>query len=132
MNVQAFHARDGDGGHLVAIGNLRVLLCEAHGEWLAQGIEIDYAATGDSLEEAQHYFEIGLSDTVRLHLERFQTIGHLLRFAPEAFWKRLKVKDAFRLDLAVVHDLATGALSELPFDKIVYLPQHQGPHAPAA
>ena len=44
--------------HLVTIGALRVLITEeVDGLWSAQGIEIDFAACGVSLEDVQRRFE---------------------------------------------------------------------------
>lgn len=94
MTALALHASNHEGGHVVAFGNLRVLIFEQDGEWLAQGIEIDYAASGATLEDTQRYFELGLARTVHLHLQRHTTIDRLLRFAPETVWKPLKAKQA--------------------------------------
>ncbi len=121
-------------GHLVAFGDLRVLIFEKDGEWLAQGVEIDYAASGSSLEDAQRYFELGLARTVHLHLKRHATIDRLLHFAPESVWKPLKAKQAFNLGIITTHELGDDidALNQLPFARIVYLKErHQG-HAAAA
>jgi len=134
MTALAIHASNPDGEHLVAFGTLRVLMFEQDGEWLAQGIEIDYAASGSSLDDAQWYFERGLAETVHLHLRRFQTIDRLLRFAPEAVWKPLQAKHAYHLGMVTTHDLtaAQGALTQLPFDRIVYLQASHQTHAAAA
>jgi len=134
MNAVALHASNQDGGHLVALGDLRVLIFEKDGEWLAQGVEIDYAASGSSLEDAQRYFELGLARTVHLHLSQHATIDRLLHFAPESVWKPLKARHAFNLGIVTAHDLGDGldALQQLPFERIVYLQErHQG-HAAAA
>ena len=47
--------------HVVGIGNLRVAI-ETDGKfWTAQGLEIDYIAQGDDLEDAKKQFEDGLA-----------------------------------------------------------------------
>jgi hypothetical protein len=126
MIAKAIHATV-DDLHAVAIGALRVLLCEDRGEWFAQGVEIDYAATGASPEEAKDRFARGLAATVALHLRRFGSVERLLRFAPESVWKRLP-DQALDLHLVTVHDLAADlgtSAAALPFERIVYLPAAQ-------
>ncbi|MBK1716891.1 hypothetical protein [Thiocystis violacea] len=124
MDAEAVHGYDEDR-HVVEIGNLRVLVTEQAGEWFAQGIEIDYAASGWSLEEAQRHFERGLSATVDLHLRQFDSIERLLKFAPESVWSQLKAPQAFDFSLMTVHDLSTlgSGMQRLPFDRIAYLPE---------
>lgn len=78
----AVHAQH-ENEHLVAFGSLRVLVKETNSHWFAQGIEVDYAAAGDSLEDVKDRFEKGLTATIHLHLERYGTIEKLLRFAPK-------------------------------------------------
>jgi len=102
MSTQALHAQNDDGWHLVALGNLRVLVCEEDGEWLAQGVEIDYAASGDTISEAQRRFEKGLRATVHLHLTRFKSIEKLLRYAPEYVRRKLKDPKAFAFNMATL------------------------------
>jgi hypothetical protein len=122
-STQALHAQNDDGWHLVALGNLRVLVCKEDGEWLAQGVEIDYAASGDTISEAQRRFEKGLRATVHLHLTRFQSIEKLLRYAPEYVRSRLKDPKAFVFNMATLiqPDQDGDELGALPFGRIVYL-----------
>ena len=72
--------------HFVAIGNLRVMLFNDDGSWFAQGLEIDYAAQGDTLEEVQERFQEGLGATVDLHLRMNGSILSVLRAAPPEVW----------------------------------------------
>lgn len=134
MNAKALHGYDDDACHVVEIGNLRVLMTEKAGEWFAQGIEIDYAASGWSLEEAQRHFERGLSATVELHLRQFDSIERLLKFAPERVWSQLKAPQAFDFSMVTLHDLSTlgSGMQRLPFDRIAYLPETRAHHALAA
>jgi hypothetical protein len=123
MNAQAVHASQEDR-HAVALGSVRVLLREEAGEWFAQGVEIDYAATGTTPEEAKDRFERGLAATVHLHLSRFGSVERLLKFAPEAVWQRLKARGAYAFSMVTVHDLAADLgrdAVKLPFERLVYL-----------
>ena len=133
MNAEAVHC-DNEDRHVVEIGNLRVLVTEKEGEWFAQGIEIDYAASGWSMEELQQRFERGLSATVDLHLRRFDSIERLLKFAPESIWRQLKAPQAFDFSMVTLHDLSTlgSGMQRLPFDRIAYLPEMRAHHALAA
>jgi hypothetical protein len=133
MNGEAVHGHNEDR-HVVEIGNLRVLVTEQNGEWFAQGVEIDYAASGWSLEEAQLRFERGLSATVDLHLRQFDSIERLLKFAPESVWCQLKAPQTFDFSLMTIHDLSGlgNSMRRLPFDRIAYLPKTRTRHAAAA
>ncbi len=84
----AIHGTDGST-HIVGIGNLKVIICQDGGCWFAQGLEIDYAANGHSLEEAKENFQTGLKGTIDLHIKAYGTIGHFLKIAPPEVWKDL-------------------------------------------
>jgi hypothetical protein len=84
----AFHDTTRDG-NVVGVGNLRVLLRNADGYWFAQGLEIDYAAQGETIEDVQQRFEHGLECTIREHLKVFGTIERLLVPAPGEVWREL-------------------------------------------
>lgn len=127
MNAKAVHASRNDR-HAVVLGAVRVLLCEEHGEWFAQGIDIDYAATGASPEEAKSRFERGLAATVHLHLRLYGSVERLLKFAPTSVWQQLKPSDAYDFSIVTEHNLANDLgqdAAKLPFDKVIYLP-HDG------
>lgn len=73
--------------YIVGIGDLRVMIThEGSEDWLAQGLEVDYFATGRDLENVKKAFEIGLRRTISEHLKRFRHIKHLLHPAPEHVW----------------------------------------------
>ena len=80
------HAQSEDGTHLVGVGNLRVVLVDDGDSWFAQGLEIDYFAQGDSVEDVQSRFEDGLAATIREHLKLHNSIKGILRVAPESVW----------------------------------------------
>ena len=84
----SFHGTTPDG-NVVGVGNLRVLLRNADGYWFAQGLEIDYAAQGDSIADVQQRFENGLECTIREQLKVFGTIDKLLVQAPGEVWREL-------------------------------------------
>lgn len=86
----AVHETDGQN-HIVGVGNLRVIVCQDQDStWLAQGLEIDYLATGDSAEQAKTNFEIGFEATINLHINIHRTINHFLKVAPQNVWDELK------------------------------------------
>jgi len=83
----AIHAAHKDGvHHVIGLGNIRVLLIPEDDAWFAQGLEIDYAAQGDTLAQAKREFEDGLEATVHAHLQRNGNIFGLLKVAPAEMW----------------------------------------------
>jgi hypothetical protein len=63
----------------VGIRNLRVLLTEEEpGIWVAQGLEIDYAAQGRSAAEVKQRFQDGLRATITEQLKHHRSIKPLL------------------------------------------------------
>jgi hypothetical protein len=87
VSTTAFHAQSKDGSeHFVGIGNLRVMLLNDEGSWFAQGLEIDYCAQGDSVEDVQIRFHDGLLAMVDCHLKVFGSIDGVLKVAPPETW----------------------------------------------
>lgn len=78
---------DGSDHHAVAMLNLTVMITNDDGVWFAQGLEVDYAAQGDSLEEAKRHFEDGLHATINVNLEKYQSLKNMLTPAPAAVWQ---------------------------------------------
>jgi hypothetical protein len=123
MNAKAVHINH-DEQHAVLIGALRVLLCEDDGEWFAQGIEIDYAATGGSQDEVKQRFQRGLAATVHLHLSRFGSVDRLMKHAPESVWKALKTREAYDFSMASFHDLTIDLgpdAERIPYGRLAYI-----------
>lgn len=58
-------------------------------QWVAQGLEIDYAAQADSVNSVKAAFERGLAMTLHENLRVFGKIDSVLRPAPEETWKAL-------------------------------------------
>ena len=110
----------------VNIGNLRVAISEDGGRWFAQGLEIDYAADGTSLEDVKTRFERGLDLTIGEHIRRFRNIDHLLVGAPPESWRDALVGAMVgRYTCLSVHKVKfSSAMPEgvvFPFENIAYL-----------
>lgn len=118
LRAHAVHLQDGDR-HAVLVGALRVLVCEEEpGLWSAQGVEIDFAASGISVDDVQARFELGLGNTLRNHLERFGGIDKLLRFAPRNVWGPLADKSKhYDVSLIGIHEIQE---APLPYGMIAY------------
>jgi hypothetical protein len=85
--AKAIHLEHKDGEHhVVGLGNIRVLLLPDGSGWFAQGLEIDYAAQGETLEEAKKEFEDGLEAMVHEHIRVHGDIKFLLQVAPNDIW----------------------------------------------
>lgn len=107
-------------GHAVRIESLRVLVCQdGDGLWFAQGIDLDYAAGGTSIEDAQQRFERGLLATVRAHIDHFGTIERLLQAPPVENWLPLaSAAKGFVFSSTSVHELPVDA--GFPFRRVEY------------
>jgi len=104
-----------ESAHVVGIGNLRVLITEDEGAWLARGLEIDYFAEGDSLASAQAAFADGLKATIKQHLMLYQSIQKLLVPAPVDVWKEL-----FAATDDCKHTLTHVSFHAVPFSGIAF------------
>lgn len=124
----AVHAKSG-GDHIVGIGNLRVVIVQDEAAWFAQGLEIDYAAQGDSLESVKKAFEDGLCCTIHEHLRVYGTIEKFLKPAPSQVWKEMlydTIADVNRYSQLSWHeDFEAKKLPNLPFQGINYLQQQK-------
>ncbi len=133
-SATAFHATTKDGSSVIGLGNLRVVLLQEDGVWIAQGLEIDYLAQGSSEKDVKKQFEQGLAATIHAHLYKFGNIDNLLHAAPPEVWKEMlydkKASLAARYSQLSIHrDTAKAKVkpslpkeaSRLPFDKIQYL-----------
>jgi len=82
--------KHGDGEHVtVSFWNLRVLIVPDGNHFFAQCYEIDYAAQGDSVEDAKRNFEKGLEATVHHHLNMFGSIQKMMEPVSPEFWNDL-------------------------------------------
>jgi hypothetical protein len=104
--ASAVHADFGDAA-LVMIGKLRVIVREeSQGLWFAQGLEIDYAADGASLEDVKTTFARGLALTIDENLRVYGSLRNMLRTAPADIWNDFLTAAAeqqFQLDHSSVH-----------------------------
>jgi hypothetical protein len=118
----AIHTDLPGGQHqAVGIGNLRVFIVPDGKFWFAQGLEIDYAAQGDSVDEAKKNFEEGLEATIDLHLRMYGSIDKILRLAPsEVLQEAARNAESIKLYWQVsVHEIVK-AEEPLPFGGIDY------------
>ena len=118
----AFHVKDGAGkGHVVGIGNLRVVIIRDDNFWFAQGLEIDYAAQGTSVNDAKKQFEDWLAATIQEHLRVYGKIDNLLRVTPTDTWEKMLLDASSvysRYSQISVHQVIRNTL---PFQGIDYI-----------
>jgi hypothetical protein len=117
----AFHA-EGTEDHIVGIGHLRVILCKEDGFWLAQGIDIDYSASGKTQKEAKKNFEYGLESTIDQHLKIYGNIEKILIATPASVWLPLLPKGkSVGYSQLTFHDRPSEQLNDLPYSGIDWL-----------
>lgn len=124
--THAIHANRGKK-HAVGVSALRVLVVRDNDCWFARGVEIDYAATGQSIEDVRKRFERGFALTVQAHLQKFSTIERLLKWAPrEVIEEYEKAEEQHEFNQVLVCEIedATDDLSALgmiPFAALRYV-----------
>jgi hypothetical protein len=131
IHTVAIHGKAKDGTDVVEIGNLRVIIVKDDDAWFAQGLEIDYAVQGSSVENVKRKFERGLCATIHENLKAFGNIERILRVAPQEVWNELfynpsrKLKEYSSVSL---HDMSKSLKLEgrtpqikLPFDAIRFV-----------
>ena len=74
---------------IVGLLDLQVVVAPDGDGWIAQGLEIDYAAGGDSPDDARMRFGHGLRALIQLHLETHGGIDALIVPASLEAWKDL-------------------------------------------
>lgn len=124
-DTTALHGAVEDGTtHVVDIGDLRVVIIPDGDYWFSQGLEIDYAAQGDTIKNAQENFQNGLAATIHEHLKIHGTLHNILRIAPQEAWNLLLSAAAkpHTFSQVTFHQIPEmqGLLS-LPFQGIKYL-----------
>jgi len=117
-----------DGEMTASVGiALQVILAEQEkNAWVAQGIEIDYAAEGETAAEAKMHFEQGLCATVLAHMIQQKPLGGFMAGAPPHDWTHLlKTGHVYLYQTTVVNTLPELAMKvckkdSIPFELIKY------------
>lgn len=116
-----------DGDDCAVVGaRMRVLIEPAkEGGYVAQGLELDYVATGKTVEEVQQRFADGIVRTIRVLVSRGKSLSALFKSsAPRDAWDRyLSQETGDVFTCATVIDLPNVAESALPYRSIAFL-QH--------
>jgi hypothetical protein len=87
-NCTALHMPSPDGKvHVVVINALKVFIMKDGDSWFAQGLDIDYASQGASVDDAKKNFEDGLAGTIHQHLKAYNNLSKLLKPAPPEVWQ---------------------------------------------
>ena|SRR5579859_6972151 len=103
----------------VLVWNLRVIVTNDDGGWFAQGLEIDYAAQGESLEEVKKNFEHGLGATIQAHLTIHGNLDQFFKPAPQEVWQELS-KGVANKTLTLQHISTHEVELPPPFGRIEY------------
>lgn len=82
-STTVFQGPDSCGFHVVEKRELHAVIVPNGNHWFAQGLEIDCATAGDSLEDAKENFRSELAATVIEHLKVYGGIDGLLGVAPQ-------------------------------------------------
>lgn len=111
---------------LVAL-NLQVILAPDGDQWVAQAIEIDYAAAGDSKEDAKERFQEGLTRTITAHFKRFGHLDNFVVSAPAAYWRdQVKKGDMYLFKAVSMHEFEEAAVPGFPFGTINFYTSDEG------
>lgn len=78
--------RDDSGELRFEVRGLKVWIYQNRGDWIAQGLDIGFAASGKNAEEARERFMRGLFATIDENLRRFGSLDHLVRPAEADCW----------------------------------------------
>ena|SRR5881394_713234 len=108
----------------VKVEGLRVLIMRDGDHWFAQGLEIDYAAAGDSLKDVQTRFTEGLCLSITEHIRIYGNARKFAKVAPQDEWDKLLQGGAEQYDYSVVSTINFPVNlpepSELPFNSITF------------
>lgn len=106
----------------IHIEGLRVIVWENEDGWMAQGLEIDYAAAGNSLEDVMESFAKGLAFTLHENQKAFGSVERVLKPAPQEAWKPFLSGQAIPPSQPYFREKLLKALEELADADI--LPKH--------
>lgn len=110
--------------HAVLISDLRVVVTQDEGLWFAQGLELDYAASGTSEEDVKTRFAQGLGATINETIKVYGSIEQIVKVAPQEAWDLwLQGDRRYVLGHLTLHDLQAEApaAAGLPFSGIAFL-----------
>jgi hypothetical protein len=109
--------------HGVALRHIRVIIVPDGASWFAQGVDIDYAAQGESVDDAKANFERGLRATIDQHLKVYGTIKGILECAAPEILGNLVIESSAQFESysqVSAHDIH----KSLPYAQINYLLDH--------
>ena len=122
------HAAYKDGSkHIVDIKNFRVLIVPDGGKWFAQGLEIDYAAQGESVAKTKQNFERGLKATISSHLKMYGGIQNLLKKASPDVCREILLDSVGTLQSfsdATYYEIKAGPQADLSIQYLVAAATH--------
>ena len=72
------HVSEGNNHAVAAALNVLIVPAE-EGGFYAHGIEIDYAATGRTVEEVRDHFQTGFVETIRRYIDRGRSLSGLFK-----------------------------------------------------
>jgi len=107
--------------------NAHVVIVKMRDYWFAQGLDIDYAVQGGSIEEVKERFQAGLIETVRAHLNRFGTLEHFLKPAPPEVREGLTDERHHAFSVYAEFKLEEDLIPE--FSNLVFLTRDANHHA---
>jgi hypothetical protein len=119
--ILATHDEHRDGSHRVAFRALRVVIfADTDGMWSAQGLDLDYAACGESVSDVQGRFVQGLCETIQAHLERFGSLERMMKHPPAEVWQKLlpwpPEAEHYDLELVSLHDVP----EQFPYTEVAF------------
>jgi len=123
------HITDGIGKHAIVVNDLRVMLLKDGDNWFAQGLDIDYASAGATVDEAKKNFETGFAKTIKEYLVMYGNLSKFMQSAPEEVWQEFLNPPPETQYLAVssvqLHNLVKDDDLDikLPFGNIAFLKQ---------
>jgi hypothetical protein len=132
----AFHGKMKDGHDVVGLRDLRVVIVEeSENVWFAQGLEIDYAVQGSSLNDVKKNFETGLCATIHENLRIYGNIERILKVAPQSVWKEMVFNPSRtlkRFSSVSFHNISENLKCDidipkvdLPFDSMQFIESRQ-------
>jgi hypothetical protein len=122
----AVHGSADDVHHVVGLGNIRVIIVPDGSSFFAQGLEIDFASQGSTVEETKKNFEHSLCATIEQHIKIYGHINGLLQPAPLPVWQELVAdKIAMRNRFWLVSEHTIEPRGKLPYEGIKYLVEQE-------